>query len=47
LGFIRSSGSGGGDRFDLPTITVVPEPTGIALLGLGGVAALRRRRRMV
>lgn len=30
--------------FDNLTITNVPEPTSLALLGLGGLAALRRRR---
>jgi hypothetical protein len=34
---------GGGDLLDGLTV-VVPEPTGLALLGLGGLATLRRRR---
>ena len=38
-------GSTGMAEIAIDTVTVVPEPTALALLGLGGVAALRRRRR--
>ncbi|MEM9345799.1 MAG: PEP-CTERM sorting domain-containing protein [Planctomycetota bacterium] len=35
---------GGSFNFDNARLTVVPEPTSLALLGLGGLLALRRRR---
>lgn len=37
-------GSGGTDRVDNVTITGVPEPTTLALLALGGLSLIRRRR---
>jgi hypothetical protein len=39
-----SSGTGGITAFDVDYIRVVPEPATIALLGLGGLALLRRKR---
>lgn len=45
LGYIRSAGSGGGDRFDMVTLSNVPEPTSLAAISAIGVAALRRNRR--
>jgi hypothetical protein len=48
-GYNRSSGSGGSMRLDLVTVSAVPEPTTVALLGtsalIGGSIAWRRRRR--
>ena len=48
-GYNRSAGSGGSERFDLVTVSAVPEPTTVALLGtsalIGGSIAWRRRRR--
>jgi hypothetical protein len=48
-GYNRSSGSGGSLRLDLVTVTAVPEPATIAMVGtaalIGGTAAWRRRRR--
>jgi hypothetical protein len=44
LGFIRSSGSGGGDRLDVVTISV-PEPSSVAGLAAVVVATASRRRR--
>ncbi|MGL5017269.1 MAG: PEP-CTERM sorting domain-containing protein [Luteolibacter sp.] len=39
------AGSTSGGRVDNVSITVIPEPSSIALLGLGSVALLARRRR--
>ena len=48
-GYNRSTGSGGSMRLDLVTVSAVPEPTTLALLGtsalIGGSIAWRRRRR--
>jgi len=47
-GYNRSAGSGGSERFDLVTVSAVPEPTVSVLAAsavIGGVAAWRRRRR--
>ena len=38
-------GAGSFDAFNLVTLTPVPEPSSAALLGLGGLALLMRRRR--
>jgi len=40
----RLLGYGGGIRLDNVSITAIPEPSTLALLGLTGVALLRRRR---
>jgi hypothetical protein len=40
-----SSGTGGITAFDVDYIRVVPEPATIALLGLGGMFLIRRKRR--
>jgi hypothetical protein len=47
IGFIVNSNGTGGPivHFDNITITPVPEPASAALLGLGGLAMLARRRR--
>lgn len=48
-GYNPSLGSGGSMRLDLVTVTAVPEPTTVAMLGtsaiIGGSLAWRRRRR--
>jgi len=48
-GYNRSAASGGSERFDLVTVSAVPEPTTVALLStsalIGGSIAWRRRRR--
>jgi hypothetical protein len=48
-GYNRSVASGGGMRIDMMTVSAVPEPSTLALVGaaalIGGSAALRRRRR--
>jgi hypothetical protein len=41
---ITSVGAGFGEVFDNIQVTAVPEPSSLALLGLGGLAMLRRRR---
>lgn len=43
-GYLRGSASGGTQRFDLVTVSGVPEPTSIAAISLVGLTALRRRR---
>ena len=47
-GYNRSAASGGSERFDLVTVSAVPEPA-ISVLGasavIGGAVAWRRRRR--
>jgi hypothetical protein len=46
-GFVRSAGSGGGDRYDQLTVSgvAVPEPTSLCLLAIGSIATLARRKR--
>jgi len=48
-GYVTSAGSGGQTRLDLVTVTAVPEPATIAMVGtaalIGGSAAWRRHRR--
>jgi hypothetical protein len=44
VGTIPSPFTGGG-TFSAATWAVIPEPSALALLGLGGIAAMRRRRR--
>ncbi len=50
-GYNRSLGSGGSMRLDLVTVTAVPEPATLAMLGaaavIGGSAAWRRRMRRI
>ncbi len=41
---IYSAGFGDGGNFNLALAAPVPEPAGLGLLGLGGLALLRRRR---
>lgn len=43
VGFARENGES--SDIDNFTLTVIPEPSSVALLGLGGLALLRRRRR--
>ena len=48
FGFYSPNGTGPSDNFQVDAIrvigTVVPEPSSLALLGLGGLAMMRRRR---
>lgn len=47
-GYVTSGASGGQARFDLVTVSIVPEPSSVAMLGVavatGGVVTWRRRR---
>jgi len=38
------SSAGGGERMESFTITVIPEPSSLALIGIGGLLIARRRR---
>lgn len=44
-GFVGFSANGPGAKYDNLTISAIPEPTSLALLGLSGAAVLARRRR--
>ena len=44
VGTFDADGRGGQAPYDRLFLVHVPEPAGLALLGLGGVAPLRRRR---
>lgn len=44
VGFESNQGAGIFGRVDDVVLTLVPEPTSLALLGLGGLLVSRRRR---
>ncbi len=44
--FIFTTDGGDGDQMQLTSMAPIPEPASLSLLGLGGLLALRRRRRV-
>jgi len=45
FGSLRFESAGGGATWDAVSVTAVPEPSSAALLGLGGIALIMRRRK--